>query len=108
MVTKTVHTGEGPRYAVKMEYFQTIRSAEARLIWSLPGGQTQEAVDAAAKADLVVVVLGLSQRIEGEEMKVNAEGFASGDRTRLDLAGAAAAIAGASLWRRESRRASPY
>jgi beta-glucosidase len=31
------------------------------------------------------MVLGLSPRIEGEEMKVNAEGFASGDRTRLDL-----------------------
>ena len=85
VVTKTVHMEKDHSYAVKVEYFQTIRSAEARLIWSLPGGQTQEAVDAAAKADLVVVVLGLSPRIEGEEMKVNAEGFASGDRTRLDL-----------------------
>jgi beta-glucosidase len=85
MVTKTVQLQMDRAYAVKVEYFQTIRSAEARLIWSLPGGQTQEAVDAASKADLVVMVLGLSPRIEGEEMKVNAEGFASGDRTRLDL-----------------------
>ena len=29
--------------------------------------------------------LGLSPRIEGEEMKVNAEGFAGGDRTLIDL-----------------------
>ena len=85
VVTKAVKLEKDRAYAVKIEYFQTIRSAEARLIWSLPGGQTQEAVDAAAKSDLVVVVLGLSPRIEGEEMKVNAEGFASGDRTRLDL-----------------------
>jgi beta-glucosidase len=29
--------------------------------------------------------MGLSPRIEGEEMKVNAEGFAGGDRTKIDL-----------------------
>jgi len=85
VVSKTVHLEKDHAYAVKIEYFQTIRSAEARLIWSLPGGQTQEAVDAASNSELVVMVLGLSPRIEGEEMKVNAEGFASGDRTRLDL-----------------------
>jgi len=85
VVSKTVHLEKDHAYAVKIEYFQTIRSAEARLIWSLPGGQTQEAVDAALNSELVVMVLGLSPRIEGEEMKVNAEGFASGDRTRLDL-----------------------
>ena len=83
--TKQLHLEKDHGYAVKIEYFQTIRSAEARLVWSLPGGQTQEAVDAARKADVVVMVLGLSPRIEGEEMKVNAEGFAGGDRTRLDL-----------------------
>ena len=73
--TKTLPLEKDHAYAVKIEYYQTIRSAEARFVWSLPGGQTQEAVDAAAKSDLVVMVLGLSQRIEGEEMKVNAEGF---------------------------------
>ncbi len=35
--------------------------------------------------DEVVAVLGLSQRLEGEEMKVEAEGFSGGDRTSLDL-----------------------
>ncbi len=85
--TKNLHLEKDHAYAVKIEYYQTIRSAEARLVWSLPGGQTQEAVDAAGKADLVVMVLGLSPRIEGEEMKVNAEGFAGGDRTLIDLPG---------------------
>ncbi len=85
--TKKVRLEKNHAYAVKVEYFQTIRSAEARLVWSLPGGQTQEAIDAARKADLVVMVLGLSPRIEGEEMKVNAEGFAGGDRTLIDLPG---------------------
>jgi beta-glucosidase len=33
----------------------------------------------------VVLVLGLSPRLEGEEMKVAAEGFAGGDRVSLDI-----------------------
>jgi beta-glucosidase len=39
----------------------------------------------ARDADLVVLVMGLSPRIEGEEMKINADGFLGGDRTRLVL-----------------------
>jgi len=45
------------------------------------------ALEAARQADLVVVVGGLSPHIEGEEMKVDAVGFAGGDRTSLDLPG---------------------
>ena len=43
-------------------------------MWGIPGREEQEAVSAARSADLVVMVLGLSARIEGEEMKVQAEG----------------------------------
>ena len=43
------------------------------------------AVRTAREADLIVLVAGLSPRIEGEEMKVDAAGFAGGDRTSLDL-----------------------
>jgi beta-glucosidase len=50
------------------------------------GDQSEEqAVEAAHKADLVVMVAGLSAHIEGEEMKVDAAGFSGGDRTSLDL-----------------------
>jgi beta-glucosidase len=48
-------------------------------------GSAEESVEAARQADLVVMVAGLSPRIEGEEMKVDAVGFAGGDRTSLDL-----------------------
>jgi beta-glucosidase len=44
-----------------------------------------QAVDAARQADLVIMVAGLSPHVEGEEMKVEAEGFSGGDRTSLDL-----------------------
>jgi beta-glucosidase len=83
--TSKVHLVKGQSHAIKIEYFQTIRGAEARLLWSVPGKQEQAAVDAAAKADLVIVVAGLSARVEGEEMNVHADGFAGGDRTSLDL-----------------------
>ena len=33
----------------------------------------------------MVVVLGLSAKVEGEEMKIDAAGFAGGDRTSIDL-----------------------
>jgi beta-glucosidase len=55
------------------------------LIGPAAKGGAEEAIAAARKADLVIMVLGLSPKIEGEEMKVQAEGFFGGDRTKLDL-----------------------
>ena len=52
---------------------------------SSPGSSPERAVAAARDADLVVFVGGLSPRIEGEEMKIQAEGFSGGDRTLIDL-----------------------
>jgi len=83
--SKQVHLEKGHEYPIKIEYFQTIRGAEARLKWSIPGRQEQKAVDAARHSDLVILAMGLSARVEGEEMKVHAEGFSGGDRTSIDL-----------------------
>jgi beta-glucosidase len=44
-----------------------------------------EAVRAARRADAVVLCLGLTARLEGEEMSVEIPGFRGGDRTSLDL-----------------------
>ncbi|PYO30181.1 MAG: glycosyl hydrolase [Gemmatimonadetes bacterium] len=44
-----------------------------------------EAVNAARQADAVVLFLGLTARMEGEEMPLQIEGFRGGDRTRIDL-----------------------
>jgi beta-glucosidase len=46
---------------------------------------TEEAVRAAKESDAVILVLGLSQRLEGEEMPIKIEGFSGGDRTNLNL-----------------------
>jgi beta-glucosidase len=45
----------------------------------------QDALDAAKQADAVVLVAGLSPRLEGEEMKVAVPGFEGGDRVLLGL-----------------------
>jgi len=86
-LTKPIRLEKGKAYPVKIEFFQTVRSAEARLVWGVPGREENEAVQAARDADLVVMVLGLSARVEGEEMKVQADGFSGGDRTAIDLPG---------------------
>lgn len=45
----------------------------------------QQAVQAASKADVVVAFVGLSPRLEGEEMPVHIPGFSGGDRTDIVL-----------------------
>jgi beta-glucosidase len=45
----------------------------------------QAAVDAAKKSDLVIAMIGLSPELEGEEMKIQVEGFSGGDRTDIKL-----------------------
>jgi beta-glucosidase len=84
-MTKKLFLKSNHAYPLKVEYFKRGREAEARLIWSIFGQAERKAVDAARAAELVVIALGLSPRIEGEEMKVDAEGFSGGDRTKIDL-----------------------
>ena len=87
-VTKEVTLEAGRAYDVRMEYFQYNREAIAKFVWSYPHfveRQIEEAVSAAQQADAVVVVLGISSALEGEEMTVNIEGFRGGDRTDIGL-----------------------
>lgn len=44
-----------------------------------------EALEAAKKANVVIMCMGITPRLEGEEMRVSIDGFRGGDRTRLDL-----------------------
>ncbi len=45
----------------------------------------QQAVNVANNADVIVAVVGITPRIEGEEMPVKLDGFNYGDRTDIDL-----------------------
>jgi beta-glucosidase len=44
-----------------------------------------EALEAAKKADVIIMCMGITPRLEGEEMRVTVDGFKGGDRTRIDL-----------------------
>src|ERR671939_1680251 len=72
-----------------MEYYESKLGAVAKLVWQPPAAQTgspyAEAVEVAKQADTVVLVLGLSSQLEGEEMSVREAGFLGGDRTDIGL-----------------------
>ena len=87
-ITGGVTLRAGESYPIRLELEHEKYDAVAQLLWEAPGGrgdEVAEAVAAARAADAVVLVLGLSSRLEGEEMPVRIEGFAGGDRTSLDL-----------------------
>jgi beta-glucosidase len=84
--TRTVHLEEGRPYRLRLEFVDRRRDALMQLVWSVPDPrQREKAIDAARRSDVAILVLGLTPRLEGEEMPVAVEGFAGGDRTSLDL-----------------------
>jgi beta-glucosidase len=76
----------GHHYRIVLEARETYGQAQMELVWSQPdAGLEEDAVRAARAADAVVLVLGLTPRLEGEEMPVSIPGFRGGDRTTLGL-----------------------
>ena len=77
----------GKLYSIRLEFHEFVNDARIRLEWSRPdsGAVAEEALAAARQADAVVLALGLSPRLEGEEMSVPVEGFAGGDRVSLNI-----------------------
>ncbi len=78
----------GRHYRLRVEFFDRYADATAKLVWGPPRlaeKMFEEAVAAARAADVVVMALGLAPSVEGEQMKVDLEGFRGGDRTALEL-----------------------
>ncbi|MEI9921528.1 MAG: glycoside hydrolase family 3 C-terminal domain-containing protein [Bacteroidota bacterium] len=80
----------GKSYKFKVEAGETFADAQVQLVWDLLGKDEitklkKEAVETAKKSDVVVMFMGLTARLEGEEMDVAIEGFRGGDRTSIDL-----------------------
>ncbi len=76
----------GRKYKIEVYYRNYAGDADIKLLWARPRlNILAEAVKAANEADAVVLVLGLSQRLEGEEMSIKIDGFLGGDRTNLNL-----------------------
>jgi beta-glucosidase len=77
----------GKLYPIRLEFHEFVNDARIRLEWSRPdsGAAAEDALAAARQADAVVLAMGLSPRLEGEEMSVPVEGFSGGDRVSLNI-----------------------
>jgi beta-glucosidase len=87
-VTAPVQLEAGRHYKIRIDYYDRYASATAKLVWTPPQIEKtlwDEAIDKAKQADVVVMALGLSPSLEGEEMEVKVKGFSGGDRTDLNL-----------------------
>lgn len=77
---------EGKEYNIEIEFANYGADPQIRLMWKVPNDHLmEEAVNAAKSSDAVLLFLGLSPNLEGEEMKVDLDGFNGGDRTKLVL-----------------------
>lgn len=83
---KVVELTAGKAYNIKVEFYKTMRYSFMQLIWSAPDDNLlQRALDAAKASDVAIMMMGLSPRLEGEEMNIAVKGFKGGDRLTLDL-----------------------
>jgi beta-glucosidase len=86
-VYRNVELVAGKAYQIKVVMQDYHGDASCTLQWEEPGlPLAWEAMQATRWADHVVLVMGLTARLEGEEMRgLELEGFNAGDRTSLDL-----------------------
>jgi len=86
-IYRNVDLVAGRAYKIKVLMQDEHSDANCTLHWQEPGlPLAWDAIQAARWADQVVLVMGLTARLEGEEMRgLELEGFDAGDRTSLDL-----------------------
>jgi beta-glucosidase len=76
----------GVPHEIGLEFRPVRPDAMVQLVWAPPEADPKaEAIEAAQRADAVVLFLGLSPRLEGEEMRVAVPGFQGGDRVEIGL-----------------------
>lgn len=82
-----VNLEAGRAYEIKLEYKQdNSEHAMMQLLWQAPNSNlAEEAIQLAKESDVVILCMGLSPLLEGEQMKVKVDGFAEGDRLDVKL-----------------------
>jgi beta-glucosidase len=84
--TKGIELEAGRFYRLQLDYVSRRLDPQIKLVWALPGVQHEPvALEVAAKADVVVAMMGLSPSLEGEELPLKLDGFVGGDRTDICL-----------------------
>jgi beta-glucosidase len=73
-------------HALRVELLHDSADGGVHLEWRPPPrALLSEALTVAKRADVIVAVVGLSPRLEGEALQIEVPGFAGGDRTSLEL-----------------------
>ena len=74
-------------YKIKLEYKQNNTDyAIMKFLWEAPNDSLEnEAIQLAKNSDVIILCMGLSPLLEGEEMKVKVDGFSGGDRLDVKL-----------------------
>jgi len=85
--TAKVPVTKGKPVSLRVEFYQAKQGAAIHFGYSMPNDNAAqtEALAVAKDADVVVLALGITPNLEGEEMSVNATGFKGGDRTAIEL-----------------------
>jgi beta-glucosidase len=84
--TAEVELEVGRFYSLRLDYVNRGLDPQVQLLWSLPNVDYEaRALEVAAKADVVIAVMGISPALEGEQMPVEVAGFTGGDRTDISL-----------------------
>lgn len=83
---QTIHLEAGRFYRLQLAYANEGLDPQIQLLWAVPEADYEtKALEAAQKAEVVVMVMGLSPQLEGEEMPIRIDSFAGGDRTDIKL-----------------------
>ena len=81
-----IHFDKGTPAKVEVSYGSSNGAPQVQLIWQqVDDAPDPAAVAAARNSDAVVLVVGITSALEGEEMPVSEAGFQGGDRTSIDL-----------------------
>ena len=84
---QTIKVVKGQTYNFQIDFTKGA-TGSAYLSFDLSQRKLAEFSSVAEKvknADVIIMVSGISSRLEGEEMRVNYEGFSGGDRTKIEL-----------------------
>lgn len=77
---------KGKSYDLKVEFYQSTGFPRLSVQWDVYNtDHFKRAVELAESSDVVIYVGGITARLEGEEMRVNYDGFKGGDRTKISL-----------------------
>ena len=84
--SKTYKVKAGEKYDIQIDYIQIFGMAHMKFdVFTNKVKSVEDILKEISDADYVVFAGGISPRLEGEEMKVDAYGFKGGDRTDIQL-----------------------